>query len=346
MTRISSDGFCKPPDMDDKEDGQGGAEAGEGLGFGQGTGDENVSGQVEDESQVEGLQGEDKENDTARNDDSDDNAIEMSEDVGGTLEDRPDKDSGDEDSQDDDSEVDLDEKLGGGEDSDMPAVDEKLWGDPKEEKKENRPESKIDSSTEKAQVAAGEMGESEKPDNGGQKDAPDPEEDSIPMEDPNDNTASDEGEAPHAEGAPLDHQIPDEEHLDLPDNMDIGDEDEQMEQQGPDDENLGQIEEGLPDEVEDSGSIDSDFPPDNGTKEDAETGRSLDEDETMEDSPHSPSVPHADLKSGEHASAQATAGAEGGEDRVEGEQLGSTTNAIEEPPAEKPSSKDAQRDET
>ncbi|KAJ7625290.1 midasin nuclear AAA ATPase [Mycena polygramma] len=228
---IAKDGFCKPPD--DEDGGQGGetSEVSGGMGLGAGEGFENVSKDIEEESQVEGLKGDDDEgNDPkARNDDND--AIEMSEDIGGNLEDVPDdEESQDEKDSDQGSEADPEEQLGDLDASDPSAVDEKLWGDEQgpQDSAENDDKTNQDHSEQKS-------GESEVVAKEGEQPQQQPKEKKEGGEQTNDqeppSNAEDEAVAegeedqedrPDASGAPMEDYIQDANTLDLPDDMDLG----------------------------------------------------------------------------------------------------------------------------
>lgn len=101
-----------------------------GTGLGEGVGDKNVSKEIEDESQVEGLKDEKDDTDGEAERAEEDDAIEMNEDMGGQLQYVPDAEY---EQQEDDSEEqndeDLDEQIGDLDAHDPSAVDEKLWGD-------------------------------------------------------------------------------------------------------------------------------------------------------------------------------------------------------------------------
>ena len=56
MLDLAQKGYCKPSEQDDSKDGGEGTEV-EGTGMGTGSGDKNVSNEITEESQVEGLQG-------------------------------------------------------------------------------------------------------------------------------------------------------------------------------------------------------------------------------------------------------------------------------------------------
>ncbi|THH00184.1 hypothetical protein EW026_g2317 [Hermanssonia centrifuga] len=127
---VAKDGFCQPKDTEEGDSVGEGQEMGEGAGMGEGSGNENVSKEIQDESQVEGLQGEDE----GENDDveraEEGNAIEMSEDFGGALQDVPQEEEEDGETQsDDESQGDPEEQLGDLDAGDEDVIDEKLWGD-------------------------------------------------------------------------------------------------------------------------------------------------------------------------------------------------------------------------
>ncbi|KAJ7195537.1 hypothetical protein GGX14DRAFT_205604 [Mycena pura] len=92
---IAKDGFCRPPEGDGTETVGDTSEA-SGVGLGSGEGTENVSKEIEEESQVEGLKGDDDEGNDPKDRSDDNDAIEMTEDIGGNLEDVPDDDEQDE----------------------------------------------------------------------------------------------------------------------------------------------------------------------------------------------------------------------------------------------------------
>ncbi|KAG8936255.1 hypothetical protein FRC02_003547 [Tulasnella sp. 418] len=127
---LAEKGFCKPlEEGDSHENGEGTAELAEGTGLGEGSGRENVSNQIEDESQVEGLQGEDsapKEKDDDGNPDND--AIEMADNFAGDLEDVESNAENSEDDKSDGDEAQHDEQMESLDPLDPNAVDEKLWG--------------------------------------------------------------------------------------------------------------------------------------------------------------------------------------------------------------------------
>lgn len=132
---LANEGFCRPLESDDNALGE--ANNFDGTGMGTGEGSKNVSDQIENQEQVEGLEDQqegespDDKNDTAGTDEM----LDMDDDFGGKTQDVAERDSdepsdNDEDEQD---ENDLDEELGKVDPLDPTAVDDKFWDDKNEE---------------------------------------------------------------------------------------------------------------------------------------------------------------------------------------------------------------------
>ena len=132
MLDLAQRGFCKPQEESTAEDGEEG-DAVEGTGIGAGTGDKNVSSEITEESQVEGLQGEEeteREKEDQRDDDGDDDAVSMEDDFGGEMGEAKEKEDGEESGEEDDG--DQDEIVDDVDPLDPGAVDEKFWDGEKE----------------------------------------------------------------------------------------------------------------------------------------------------------------------------------------------------------------------
>lgn len=259
MKRISMEGFCNPPEAEEAgandEDGR----PLEGTGLGEGTGSENVSKDIQDESQVEGLQGEDTEGDEKVERAEEDNAIEMSEDVGGELQDV----SGGEETDgegDDDDEPEPEERMGDLDPSDPSQIDEKLWNNDDGPQDHGNDSSSTDKGQshqkESSEIAAKEAGDDE-------KDHQAETEDQGKQEQPNSSEEAeqqqDEGEVTQ-EGLPMDEYVDTGDILDLPEDMNIGEEkdvdreDDDISMGDMDDgmaEDEVHLDEGLPEEMED-----------------------------------------------------------------------------------------------
>lgn len=238
------------PSEDDGSGGDAGADGKttDGTGMADGQGATNVSKDIEDESQVEGLEGEvDKKEEKPEEKEGDDDAVEMSMDFDGEMEDRGDGDKeDDEDGDDSDSEsqADPDEQIADVDPLDPSSVDEKFWGD--EASKDSSKNEEINQETTK-QAGESEMAakEDEAPapqpktdDNATEaskdepKDQPQPQEDGTETggdaEDENaeaegEDEGDDDGDAvPQTEdGERLDERMPEADNLDLPDDMQV-----------------------------------------------------------------------------------------------------------------------------
>ncbi|KAI0036574.1 midasin [Vararia minispora EC-137] len=231
MLTVATKGFCKPSDNEDDSDNGENGEVTGGVGLGEGAGAQDVSKEIEDESQVEGLQGEqERQQDRRRQKGEDDgkDAIEMGQDFEGSLEDMPD------DGIEEEKGEAKDEGEGGPEEQvrdidplDPSAVDEKMWGDEKgPEGKDDEGKTHEDRSKEAGAdpeiVAKEREGPKKEGEEGGR------EEHELPSVQPEEPMQEDGGESgvegsePVVEGAPLDDSIQDANTLDLPDDLDLG----------------------------------------------------------------------------------------------------------------------------
>jgi len=237
LKTLSQQGFCRPPDDDGKQCGEDGAPS-EGLGIGEGTGEENVSSEIQEESQVEGLKGEEESKEKQERN-VDDDAIEMSEDIGGDLEDVEEKEGDEVKSEDEDEaeEEDLDETLDKLDSLDPSTVDEKIWGDEQGkddgEDKVDQDRSKEEGEGESEMVAKEnekEKGkEKEKDDKDKEQSKEEKPEGEAPevqdLEDKKEGEQEQDGmeeDAPGPDGAPLDSTVQDADTLDLPEDLNLG----------------------------------------------------------------------------------------------------------------------------
>ncbi|KAI0693224.1 midasin [Cytidiella melzeri] len=253
---VAKDGFCQPKDAEEAS-GEAGGEKGQemvgGSGMGEGTGQENVSKEIQDESQVEGLQGDDNEQQDEKVERAEEgNAIEMSEDFGGKMQDVP---EGEEEEGDDDeekeSEGDPEERHEQLDPSDENAIDEKLWGDEQgPDTKDQSGKTDQDHSTKEtgqSEVVAkeGEKNSNEKGKNGdpGQQDELEQQvEESMEEDVPEDV----EGEEPNGlQGELMDEHMQDANTLDLPDELQLEETQDSREEDGS-----GDAEDDLMDEDE------------------------------------------------------------------------------------------------
>lgn len=195
----------------------------EGTGVGEGMGDQNVSSQIEDESQIEGVQGEE----TApqgEHEERDDETLEVDQKMDGDLESVDGQESNEEAS--DSSEDEMEEQMENLDAGDPEVVDEKMWerNDEKEGKKDemkSNQKSKEESNRE-------EMGAKESEENRHQ-DAEQTQEEAIQDVESMGDDIGEPEEGPDVEnlpndaGLPIDEQAKEEEILDLPQELKVDD---------------------------------------------------------------------------------------------------------------------------
>jgi midasin len=251
---LAEKGFCKPSEAGDDDSKGGEGKEIEGMGLGAGTGKSNVSNEIEDESQVEGLKDEDQgedEDDNGEKQEKEDQAIEMGDDFEGALSDADGEDE-DEDGEDDDDgqdENDLDEHVG---DVDPEAVDDKFWGDENEEEdqgKDDKTDRKDPNQNQDSEMAAKEDEDKKT----GKDNAPEPDrseetEDAAPeVKEPDNGQGAEDGSEDGDDGQDdaqdepskdVDAHVLEAEILDLPEGMDL-DQDSQDGDLGEEDGDVG-----------------------------------------------------------------------------------------------------------
>lgn len=272
---LAKQGFCQPKEMEENGDAEEGGETMEGTGLGEGTGGENVSKEIQDESQVEGLQGESGADDDVERAEED-NAVEMANDFGGKMQDVPEGEGAEGEDDEKGSEQDFDDQLGDLDLNDEAAVDEKLWGDEQgpDDRDEKSKQSKQDNSTrpsDQQDVVAKEGDEPSTKSADKEEPSNAPESESQPEADPiEDGGGEEQGEDDYVDagqdGAQLDDYVQNAETLDLPDDIDMGANKEQTkDEQDSDGDAMSGIEEqedshdagDLPDDVEESADPDN-----------------------------------------------------------------------------------------
>ncbi|WAQ89034.1 hypothetical protein PtA15_10A457 [Puccinia triticina] len=248
---IAEQGFCKPDfsEEDDSAGKDGPSKDGTGLGGGQGAKD--VSDEIEDEEQLEGLQGEAEEEKREADQDAtkEDKAVETQQDFDASLEDVENADEGDSNTDDEDEADDeIEDGVGKVDPLDSGAVDEKFWeggdeaGDEPESNdaelsaKENQPMPQDSDLTAQENTVGGEQNKaknnddpettspkeneaSELDDNGeGGEDNPDQQNESPDAEEDN------KDEVPGQDNAvPMMDHVDNSEVLDLPENLELED---------------------------------------------------------------------------------------------------------------------------
>ncbi|KIO05359.1 hypothetical protein M404DRAFT_999966 [Pisolithus tinctorius Marx 270] len=236
---LATRGFCIPPETEEGDETAGNEEGKEleGTGIGEGAGIENASKEIADESQVEGLQGE--ENDMERGEGKgkdDENTIEMSETFEGEMEDVEEEEDGDGEEESPEDEEGPDEQLGKLNRADPNKVDEKLWGDEPGEDEEDRQEDELhqDRSGQASDESNVVAKQREDANGNKQKEEATKEEtkqagdegEGEEEEEEEEGAQEEERGSPSAAGAPMDEHIPDANTLELPDDMNLDDDKE------------------------------------------------------------------------------------------------------------------------
>ena len=234
LRSLCQQGFCRPLDDDDGGQPNGDAlDATEGIGIGDGQGVENVGKDIEDASQIEGLRAEEENSDKeGAKEDSD--AIEMSDDFGGDLRDVFEDGNEDVDRSDDGKEPEFDETLGDLDPLDPSTLDEKMWDDGKGPEDSGVQEGKSDPAQSIDQSGSSEAMAKEDREKEGRKESTEERQELTGVEEteheegvePEEDTPSD----PTVNGAPID-QIPEANTLDLPDDVDLDNDDTDEKQQ-------------------------------------------------------------------------------------------------------------------
>lgn len=354
---IAQKGFCKPAEEStDDGDGEDGGEI-EGTGMGTGTGSKNVSSEIQEESQVEGLRGEEEEGgqEEKDQDDASDDAVSMDEDFDGQMKDGKEPDEGEEDG--DQEEEDHDEHRGDVDPLDPGAVDEKFWGqEGGDDDKDGRNDEQVDGEPQQdGEKEDGAPNEKQgKKDNTQEENGAEEQQDSEQVEeggeDPEDGEDGEMEEMPdEQEGADLPQGKQDEvnvqegERLDLPDDLDLGDDlaapaGDDMELDGNDegDEGNDQREDG-DDRMSDGDEIGEDEAPaaTGATEEDAAEG--------MEPEVVQPEDDTGPQEQGQESSTRGAGGSGGAQD--EDDAGGDQDDLMEQPNTDETAGQGAQREQ-
>ena len=288
MQTLSQQGFCQPPASDDNDEGGDVEVDAAGMGIGDGSGNDDVSKEIEDESQIEGLQGDDVENKENEGKQDNEDAIEMNDDFGGALEDMPDADSENDVESDTDNEPELDETLENLDNLDNSAVDEKMWGDEKgpEDSRNSEDQTSQDHSKKEddSSEVVGKEGKQQKQSK--EKQSEEIEELEGKDESGAEENEGDESNDPNVNGAPMNDQVPDANTLDLPDDINVTGDDVDMSDGSVDDTGMEQDDDGIGEEDQPADdatpdAMDDDQVPDNAL-ENQESARDVNNDETKE----------------------------------------------------------------
>ncbi|KAI5117001.1 hypothetical protein M0805_002669 [Coniferiporia weirii] len=316
LRNLAQSGFCKPPDQEEAGAAEGPLESAEGTGLGQGAGDENVSKQIEDESQYEGIKDQDDEMGGQQNEDAGDDALDVDFDLAGALEDGPDQDSKDDDSGEAMSE--LDDEFGHDISDELDPVDENFWNDQTEdsgtgEQEVNEGEAKAAGETE--MVAKDKEGQPGEEKSGKGSGTPEPVRDDEGTSEVAENF--DQNEDTSTKDVPPEHGETD---VDAQDGLpldDVADDADQLPEESLDDEILDEEREQLkPDEELGDGTSE---PPEDGADQSAVPTETAQDNPEPDDQSEGQVGANADLHSGIGSDADARTGIDGEDDTMDAE---------------------------
>nr|XP_046228345.1 midasin isoform X2 [Scatophagus argus] len=271
FTELAQKGFCLPQELMAGGDGEGATEFHdyEGGGIGEGEGTKDVSDKIENEDQVEDTFQEGQEKEEQQDQEkikAEDNAIEMSEDFDGQMHDGDENEAGEDDESSKEDEEELDKKMGDLGEGQTDTLDERMWGGDEDDEDEG-------SDKEEESGQGMDQGESELVAKDDNLDAADPNKDkkNQDRDDPMDegekekiNEQGDQREFDENEVDPYHGQQdkrPEPEAMDLPEDLNLDQEDEAGDGEG-EDENPFDIDE------KDAGSDEKD----DGQKDENEEG--------------------------------------------------------------------------
>ena len=220
---LADKGFCKPTEMESDSKHQEMVE--DGTGIGEGSGKADVSKDITDESQVEGLRDQQKEeNVESEEKDEADSAIEMDGDFGADVEETQEGAKTEEEEEPTEDEP-PEEEMAQLDRDDPNVVDEKLWGQEGHDQQQVKPEPVQEGESKgssDAEIVAKAQQTTVPPANhkGETASGNDDPGDEIQMEEPQ---TEDMGEQTNHDGQPVDDYIDQEEPLSLPDDLHIDD---------------------------------------------------------------------------------------------------------------------------
>ncbi|KAM4633655.1 midasin [Polymixia lowei] len=239
FTELAQKGFCLPQELMAGGDGEGSTEFHdyEGGGIGEGEGTKDVSDKIENEDQVEDTfqEGQEKEEQQDKgNIKEEENAIEMSEDFDGQMHDGDEQEPGEDEDSDKEEEEELDKKMGDLGDGQTDTLDERMWGDDEDD------DDQEGSDKEEESGQGMDQGESELVAKDDNLDAADPSKDDQKKQDKDEEMDEEEKEKIHEQGDEREFdenevdpyhgkqdKKPDPEAMDLPDDLNLDQEEEQ-----------------------------------------------------------------------------------------------------------------------
>lgn len=305
LYQLAVKGFCTPQEKQEEQDS---ANAKEGTGLGDGEGMQNNSEDVDqDEDLTEHAQQKNEEKgDDNKDDNQEDNAVDIDGDMEGDLEDAPNQSDDEKEEKDEEDESELDEETGDIGDLDPNAVDEKMWNEePDDKKDEKQSEQMPDGNKQENQPTDDQEGKSneqdkEKEDEHGEQEKSEVDEDGEEEED----IGEQEDDIRHQEDDELEQQAEEGDALQLPEDMNIDE---------------GEAEEGDAENMDDAEDMDDamdDFDKDDSVEQ-KEPEDSSGEHDMRSDGEEEQEEGDQGADEGEPNDADSMSEGEGGEDREE-----------------------------
>lgn len=220
---LADRGFCKPPEMGAESKQQ--EMVGDGTGIGEGSGKADISKDITDESQVEGLQDQQKQEDIESEEEHEaDGAIEMNGDFDADVEETQEDAKTEEEEQPPEDAL-PSEEMAQLDRDDPNVVDEKLWGQEGHDQQQVQPESAQEGESKGSNdaeiVAKAQQASVPRANHKGETaSGNDDPEDEIQTEEPQ---PEDMGEQTNDDGRPVDDYVDQQEPLNLPDDLHIDD---------------------------------------------------------------------------------------------------------------------------
>jgi len=210
---LATKGYCSPQ----RADKESGPTKGDGMGLGEGEGETDISKEIEDDEDLSDLAQQEKGKENESKTDDNEDGVDMDDDFEGQLEDAPEGEE--EQSGESDGEDEMDEGVGGVDDTDPSAVDEQFWEDQADKPPESNDEKQMQGEKE-LEGKEGEMGANNKENESREKN--DNKEDKVTEE---------EQDAEDVEGSDVDESamqnreddaaMPEAEPLDIGEDLDL-----------------------------------------------------------------------------------------------------------------------------
>ncbi|RLV92019.1 Midasin [Spathaspora sp. JA1] len=225
---LATKGFCSPePPSEEKQDDN----LQEGTGLGEGQAENNASNDVGDDEDLteDAQQPNEEKKDRDEEDDENDDAVDIEGDMAGELEEASDQEGDDDE---DKEEEDLDEEVDDIDDLDPNAIDEKMWDEEvKEDKKEKDSDKVPENSNKDDNMEANEEEQEGENNQEGQQDDNKEEQEEDAEDGEDKDVGEQEDEVKNQENEQLEDHVPESEVLDLPEDMNLDGDDEEVKEE-------------------------------------------------------------------------------------------------------------------